>query len=146
MYIYLTYMRQYRKEIHQQSFRCKKIIFFGKNALFKSFFTKWSSDFCCGLSYQDPYWLNHYFEIMIDILIQKWWKYAYLFQSKVDIILYFKVQGVWYVWDSTYCPINDKCQQKVKEQKQKHLCFVLEGYHEPNCVKKKIFKFANLIC
>ena len=45
-----------------------------------------------GLSYQDPYRLNH-FEIMTDILIQKWWKYAYLFQNKVDIMLYFKVQG-----------------------------------------------------
>ena len=50
-----------------------------------------------GLSYQDPYWLNH-FEIMTDILIQKWWKYAYLFQNKVDIMLYFKVQG------DRYCP------------------------------------------
>lgn len=33
-----TNMRQYRKEIHQQSFRCKKIIYFSKNALFKYFF------------------------------------------------------------------------------------------------------------
>ena len=31
-------VRQYMKEIHQQSFRCKKIIYFSKNALFKSFF------------------------------------------------------------------------------------------------------------
>ena len=54
---------------------------------------------------------------------------TYLSQNKVDIMLYFKVQGDW------YCPINDKCQQKVKEQK--HLCFVFEGYHEPNCVLKK---------
>ena len=37
----------YRKEIHQQWYQYKKIIYFGKNALFKSFFTKWSSDLCC---------------------------------------------------------------------------------------------------
>ena len=44
------FLWQYRKEIDQQSFRCKKIIYLGKNALFKSFFfTKWSSNLCCVL-------------------------------------------------------------------------------------------------
>ena len=30
-------LQQHKKEIHQQSYQCKKIIYFSKNALFKSF-------------------------------------------------------------------------------------------------------------
>ena len=38
---------QYKKEIHQQWYRCMKTIYFSKKCPFQIFFCKWSSYMCC---------------------------------------------------------------------------------------------------